>query len=726
MILQGKRQIERSARSSVAEETTRLLEKDRLEIATVRLSSEERAELLDVEAWAPMLETFSRTMKVAVALTDVEGNLLGDCHNAQPIWSLVQDTIGRKRLGCPFCLAPSLACTAVVDTLRTGRPTFVRDQAGLSHVAVPLSLGDHPVGAIIAGQVSENYPESLLLQRAAKKLGVAAQLLWDLSSKQRPVSHAALEMAGDLLSTLGHAFLRQRYAAILETHMAQTNLRFRLLVECVTDYALFTTDHLGRITGWNVGAERMLGYSEVDILGRPFSCMFTSEDIQSGTPEKQLFKALQRGRSEDEGWRVRKNRAQFWANIIITPLAEETDSRRGYALVMQDVTDRRKAAIELENTRAERISLQEQFLSHVSHELRTPLTAIYFFVTNLLDGVVGELTPEQREHLEFSLENVKQLKEMVSDLLDVSRIESLKLAVSPRQTFLPNLIGEVLRTCLANAAAKKISLTYEIAQILPAAWADESRVRQVLINLIDNAIKFTPVDGSIVIRCSVYTEDSSFLCLSVSDTGSGISPADSLKVFDRLAQVRRSAEVSRKGLGLGLFISKELVLRQGGRIWVDSQLGDGSTFSLTLPVFSLKRFCQSIFTAENLAAGRVTLLSIQVPTADGAIQAQDQTEIWKILERCIVAGRDLLLPSMTDKETVDTFFIVSCVDNSCAEAITHGLHKQLDTSRWVPGISATTLQLSGESQSLEKRIAEVAARIDELIQAQSLKRDGSK
>ena len=109
-------------------------------------------------------------------------------------------------------------------------------------MAVPLSLGNHHLGAIIAGQVSDRYPESLLLQRAAKRFGVSAQQLWDLSRKQRPVSRAALQLAGDLLCTLGQAFLRQRYGAILEANLAQTNGRFRLLVEGVTDYALFTID----------------------------------------------------------------------------------------------------------------------------------------------------------------------------------------------------------------------------------------------------------------------------------------------------------------------------------------------------------------------------------------------------------------------------------------------------------------------------------------------------
>jgi PAS domain S-box-containing protein len=716
MILAEMRQINMKEQPPTVKNVASDLGRDVNEMSGVALSPEERAELLDVKAWAPMLETYSLTMKVAVALTDSEGNLLGRCHNEQPVWTLIQSAKVGKAVGCPFCLSPRLPCTAVVDALRTGHPTMVRDPAGFTHLAVPLTLGNHRLGAIIAGQVSDHYPESLLLQRTAKTFGIPTQLLWQLSSKQQPVSRATLQLAGDLLCTLGHSFLRERYGAILENHMAQTNLRFRLLVEGVTDYALFTTDNLGCVTSWNMGAERMLGYRETEILGHNFSCMFTSEDIQKGAPAKQLSKASQEGRAEDEGWRIRENQTQLWANVIITPLTDKADADRGFALVMQDVTDRRKAEVGLENIRRERMNLQEQFLSHVSHELRTPLTAIYFFITNLLEGVVGNLTAGQRETLEFSLENVKQLKDMVSDLLDVSRVETLKLNVNPQCMSVQSLIAEVVRTCHANAELKNISLHVEVGMSLPSAWADRARVRQVLINLIDNGIKFTPGKGSITIRGRVFAEESGFLCLSVTDTGCGISPGNYPMVFDRLAQVETVAQTSRKGLGLGLFISKELISQQGGRIWVDSQVGEGSTFSFTLPAFSLAKCCASIFTPINLAAGWVTLLSIDVPIIDGAIPVQDLTGVRKVLERSIFLGQDLLLPQMTDADRTETFFIIACADRIGAEAMTKRLRRDLESSRVQPAISVTTLQLSASEQSWDKQVSEVTTQIDGLIQ----------
>ena len=362
---------------------------------------------------------------------------------------------------------------------------------------------------------------------------------------------------------------------------------------------------------------------------------------------------------------------------------------------MQDVTERRKIAIVLEEARQERARLQEKFLSHVSHELRTPLTAIYFFTTNVLDGLLGDLTPEQREHLAFALDNVKQLKDMVSDLLDITRVETHKLTVEPQHASPAKLIAEALSTCRTNAAAKNISLRSDVAPGLPFVWADPARVRQILINLIDNGIKFTPEGGTITVESRPFAEDDGFLCLSVSDTGCGISPENREIIFDRLAQVKSSAEASRSGLGLGLFISRELVSRHGGRIWVESQLGHGSTFYFTLPVFSLAKLCAHVFTASNLEAGSVTLIAVDVVAVEGAVQEDILPEIRKVLERCIHPGQDVLLPSMSDAESVETFFIVACTDPSGFEVIASRIGRELqnfdNASRLKPVISSTTL-----------------------------------
>jgi PAS domain S-box-containing protein len=500
----------------------------------------------------------------------------------------------------------------------------------------------------------------------------------------------------------------------VDARAAQTDFRFRFLVDSVTDTALFTTDHEGRITSWNSGANRMLGYSESEILGQDISRLFTTEDIRNNSPEKQRSKAFQAGRTEDEGWRVRKDGSHFWAHTVIT--AKEVGSQRGFAVVMQDYTVRRKTAIDLDNVRQERMNLQEQFLSHVSHELRTPLTAVYFFITNLLEGVVGNVSSAQRETLEFSLENIKQLQQMVSDLLDVSRVDTLKLTVDPQHMIVPALVAEVLRTCRANAKLKNINLLADLAPGLPAAWADRVRARQVLINLVDNAIRFTPDHGTVVVQGRIWTEDSGFLCLSVVDTGCGISPENCLIVFDRLAQVKSLTESARKGLGLGLFIAKELVLRQGGRIWVESQPEQGSTFSFTLPVFSLAKFCDPILAPAQLGGGCLTLLSIDAPAPDKNAP-QDLTMLRRALERYLVAGQESLLPPMTETMTAtgteEIFSIVAYSRAGGAEAITKRVRHELElfyqSSERKPAVTAVAIPLSPNDGPWEKRKAETMA-----------------
>ena len=575
-------------------------------------------------------------------------------------------------------------------------------------------------GAIVAGQVFDRYPESIALQRVAKDFDLPVQRLWDVARKQAPVSRTILQTSGRLLRVLGHAFLQQRYAAILEAKLTETNERFRLLVEGVRDHALFTVGLTGRVTSWNRGADRLLGFVESEIVGQNFSCIFNADDIRNRLPEKQLHKALQTGWAEAEGWHVRGNHQQFWASVSITTKEHQVGAVRGFAILVQDLTERRKIVTALEEARQERAHLQERFISHVSHELRTPLTAIYFFITNLLDGLLGELKTVQREHLTLALDNVNQLKEMVNDLLDITRVDSHKLVIEPQHASPASLIAGALNTCLTNAAAKSINLRSEAASDLPFVWVEPARVRQILINLIDNAIKFTPEGGTVTVHAQIFAEDNGYLRLWVSDTGCGISPENCVLVFDRLAQVRSTGEASRSGLGLGLFIARELVLLHGGRIWVESQLGKGSTFYFTLPVFSLAALCADIFTASNLEPGCVTLITVDVVAVEGAAQGDLAPEIRRVLSHCIHAGKDLLLPSMSDAETIVNFFIVACTDTGGSAVIANRIARELQkfdsASQLKPVLAYSTLVVP-PGVSFEEQIGDVSAQIERLIQA---------
>ncbi len=236
----------------------------------------------------------------------------------------------------------------------------------------------------------------------------------------------------------------------------------------------------------------------------------------------------------------------------------------------------------LDELRKQQLLLKDQILSNVSHELRTPLTAVHQFVSLLLDGLAGELKPEQKEYLEIASKNVDQLSRMIQDLLDATRADAGKLTMQPRPIELCDVVAEVIRTLRSRAAESGVSLTGEIPSELPTVRADPARVRQVLLNLVDNAIKFTPANGSV--RVSASPGEPGSVLVAVSDTGIGMEPQVQAKLFQRLYQENAGSTASRQGLGLGLYISRELVSRQGGRMWVESQPGRGSTFSFTIPI----------------------------------------------------------------------------------------------------------------------------------------------
>jgi PAS domain S-box-containing protein len=254
--------------------------------------------------------------------------------------------------------------------------------------------------------------------------------------------------------------------------------------------------------------------------------------------------------------------------------------------VNMDVTERKEAEQALEQSRKDRMRFQDEFLSHVSHELRSPLTAIKQFTSILLGGSAGVLNTEQREYQEIVLKNIGQLQAMIDDLLEVTRLETGKLTVELDRVSVAEAVTDTLNTHQGTARAKGVTLSCDLPPDLPSAYADRTRLRQILIILLDNAIKFTPDGGAVQIRARLQP-DPRFLFLEVADTGCGISPEVSERIFERLYQVSERIQASRKGLGLGLYICKELVTRQGGQIWVKRQMPRGSTFSFTLPVFPL-------------------------------------------------------------------------------------------------------------------------------------------
>jgi two-component system, sensor histidine kinase and response regulator len=223
------------------------------------------------------------------------------------------------------------------------------------------------------------------------------------------------------------------------------------------------------------------------------------------------------------------------------------------------------------------------FYHVLSHEMKTPLTVIWESVAIVLDGLVGPLTAQQRRHLHLAKDGCAQIALGLNDLLDAARLETGKLRITLRAVAIGAVVERAVAAMTPTVQAKGIGLQPMIARDLPDVWIDELRIAQVLGNLLSNAVKFSPAGGTVSVRVSPDPLRPLWVCVSVRDTGPGIEPAQRDSIFDRLYQVRHDDAGIEGGLGLGLYICRELVRLHGGEIWVESTEGQGSTFTFTLP-----------------------------------------------------------------------------------------------------------------------------------------------
>jgi signal transduction histidine kinase len=223
---------------------------------------------------------------------------------------------------------------------------------------------------------------------------------------------------------------------------------------------------------------------------------------------------------------------------------------------------------------------KSQFLANMSHELRTPLNAILGYTELILDNIYGETPEKMREVLDRLQANGKHLLGLINDVLDLSKIEAGQLTLDLADYSLKDVVDTVISAVESLANGKKLALTADVGQNLPIGHGDGRRLAQVLLNLVGNAIKFTD-KGEVAIKATA--ENGSFT-VGVRDTGPGIATSDQSKIFEEFQQADNSATKRKGGTGLGLSIAKRIIGMHGGRIWVESDVGKGSTFAFTIPV----------------------------------------------------------------------------------------------------------------------------------------------
>jgi signal transduction histidine kinase len=378
----------------------------------------------------------------------------------------------------------------------------------------------------------------------------------------------------------------------------------------------------------------------------------------------------------------------------------------------------------LEMTQKRQLEFKNQFLSHVSHELRTPLTCIHQYVTLLLDGIAGAVSPDQSDHLKTVLKSVNQLHAMIRDLLEATRAESGKMRIEPRCVAMGELIRQTLDMMKPIADEKHIGLEIGLDQRLPLVHADPDRVLEVLINLVDNAIKFTPPDGAVMLQANMVEADPDSVYIAVSDTGRGIAPEAKSLIFERLYQDGDAIDNNRSGLGLGLFICREIIKLHQGRIWVSSELGQGSTFTFTLPVYSLAKLLTPAVTYDNRMRPSFVLVRVELtpltnpPRGNWKEVAQQALER---LQRCVYLDKDLVLPPMGISGAAETFFVVASTDVERSGIMTTRIREQLQRvdelqSKCTITISAVPIELPAErGETLEQQVQALADCVNEMV-----------
>jgi sigma-B regulation protein RsbU (phosphoserine phosphatase) len=397
--------------------------------------------------------------------------------------------------------------------------------------------------------------------------------------------------------------------------------------------------------------------------------------------------------------------------------------------VMRYAIERQGLIRSLEMSRHQQLEFKNRFLSHVSHELRTPLTCIHQFITILLDGLAGEVNPEQRYHLDTVLNSVNQLRAMIRDLLEATRAESGKLRIEQRCITIGEIVQQAISMMSATAKEKHVGLEVGLDSRLPLVYADPDRVLQVMVNLIDNGIKFTPADGSVLVKACVVEADPDVVYVSIVDTGRGISPEARALIFERLYQDPDSIDNNRAGLGLGLYIAKELVELHGGRIWVTSEPGSGSTFSFTLPVYSLAKLLFPVTVYEGRLREAMVLVKVELTPVSSPPRVNWKETCQQCLEtlrRCIYLDKDLVLPMLAGHGPEEIFLVAACTDIERAEIMMKRIREQLGKivdlkASGMLQVSATRVTLpnveEGNTATLEEQVRAVAHEVLEMASA---------
>ena len=364
-----------------------------------------------------------------------------------------------------------------------------------------------------------------------------------------------------------------------------------LLMDNVTEYALIILDPDGAVALWNAGAQRLLGYEEAEILGVSFAAFFTPEDAAAGRPKRELQTARAHGRAVDDNWLVRKDGSRFWASGMTMPLWDEHQRLRGFTKIVCDSTERKQVEAErnelLRREQAARAQAQaavrarDALLSMASHELRNSLAVLLGNAQALQRRLARERIVSTRDEqaLAVMVDQARRMSVLIEAVLDSSRLEAGQVQIEQAPLGLTALTERVVEEVQPTLVQHTLALISQGESLMIAG--DELRLTQALHNLIGNAVKYSPQGGTITVR--VYRHDQ-MACVSVTDEGIGIPAAALPHLFERFYRAENAVGTPISGIGIGLYVVKEVVELHGGTVAVESTEGKGSTFTICLPL----------------------------------------------------------------------------------------------------------------------------------------------
>ncbi len=521
------------------------------------------------ESAAPLIEQAARewakTLGARLTIIALDGVVLGESDDDPALMSNHADR------------------PEVIAALRSGQGSSIRFSHTLGYdmldVGVAFPNPQNPL-AVIRVAVALNRIQSHLAQlqgilfSATLFVAVLAVLLaaWiaaRASSPLQQLTHAARQMAAgelsdqpaavniDEIGQLTQAFnqmsvqLRQQFRT-LETERGKLSA----VLQKMSDGVLIV-DQQGLVQLLNPAAERMLSLLAREAVGSPLA-----EAVRHHQPFEVWRQCQETGEGQQATFEFSR---RIVLQVVATPLDQALPG--SILLLFHDMTRQRQIE-----------RLRRDFISNVSHELRTPLAALKALTETLRDGALED-PPAARRFLARMETEVDALSLMVAELLELSRIESGHVPLMLQPTAPMEIVGPAYERLCLQAERANLSLTVECAEDLPDVLADAGRAQQIVVNLLHNAIKFTPENGQVIVACEPQGR---FVCFSVRDTGIGISAEDLPRIFERFYKADRSR--SSGGTGLGLAIARHLVEAHGGKIWAESQLGQGSTFSFTIPI----------------------------------------------------------------------------------------------------------------------------------------------